>query len=84
MLLHGSFQMPKSGTYTLDYTKLHGGPYDGKTVLAVAQFCDNADCKGNQLPIYDIDESYNHVTVKSKPGSKWWYILSLAVPKESK
>lgn len=77
----GSFVMPKSGTYTLDYLKIHAGPYDGKTVLAIPQFCDNAECKGNQLPIYDVDESFDHITVKSKPGSTWWYRLSLAVPK---
>jgi hypothetical protein len=78
----GSFVIPKSGTYTLDYTKIHAGPYDGKTVLAIPQFCDNKECAGNQLPIYDVDENYDHITVKSKPGSKWWYRLYLAVPKE--
>lgn len=78
----GSFVMPTSGKYTLEYLKIHAGPYDGKTVLAIPAFSDNAESKGNQLPIYDIDESFDHVTVKSKPGSTWWYKLYLAVPKE--
>jgi hypothetical protein len=82
MTLDGSFVMPRSGKYTLRYENIHAGPYDGKTVLAIPQFCDNAECKGNQLPIYDIDESYDHITVKGKPGSTWWYHLYLAVPKE--
>lgn len=78
----GSFVMPASGTWTLHYAKLHAGPYDGKTILALPQFCDNAECKANKLAIYDIDESLDHITVKSEPGSKWWYTLHLAVPKE--
>jgi hypothetical protein len=35
---------------------------------------------GNQKPIYDIEESYDHVTLKAEPGTMWRFFLILAVP----
>lgn len=35
---------------------------------------------GNQVPIYDVDESYDHITVMSTPGMRWWYSVTIAVP----
>lgn len=57
--------------------------YGKKDIPVAPQFCDHESCAGgNQEPIYDVDESYDHITVKAKPGTHWWYTVTIAVPKE--
>lgn len=76
--------MPATG-YTVRYRDLHPADYNSKKFPVVPQFCDHKGCDGgNQEPIYDIDESYDHITVKAKPGTHWWYTITIAVPKEDK
>jgi len=76
----GEFTVPKSGTYSLNYQSLYPAKYDGKTVKAVAQFCDNKGCtRANKAIITVADESYTHITIKAKPGSHWWYVCVIAV-----
>lgn len=79
----GEFTMPRSGTYTLDYTKLYPGNYNGTLPVAAPPAFDDRKKPGhgNQTPIYDVDESYDHITVQAKPGTKWFYTIVIAVPK---
>jgi hypothetical protein len=79
----GDFVLPKSGKWILRYESLYPGKYDGQSVLASCAFDDRIKPGyGNQIPIYDIDESYDHISVQAKPGSHWWYSCTIAVRKE--
>lgn len=80
----GDFVMPKNGQYLLEYKKLYPATFDGKTIVADAPIFDDRlkPGHGNQLPIYDIDEGLDHVTVQARPGSHWWYTVRIAVPRE--
>ena len=81
-IFRGKFTMPQGG-YTIFYRDLFRADYMGGKVPVVPQFCDHWPCDGgNQNPIYDVDESYDHITVKAKPGTKWWYIVTIAVQKK--
>lgn len=82
----GDFVMPASGKYTLRYTTLSCDlgkpPQEYRNVPVAPLFCEHKDCAGgNQEPIYDVDESYDHITVQSKPGTHWWYAIVMAVSK---
>jgi hypothetical protein len=79
----GNFTIPKNGQYRLDYKNFYPGQFDGKTVIAAPPEIMEHEDYGlpNKTPIYVVDESYDHITVKSKPGTTWWYKIYLAVPK---
>lgn len=76
------FTVPKSGKFTLEYDQLYPATYDGKTVLASPTFRDRKEAGfGNQVVIYDIDESFDHITIQAKRGVHLWYHIIIAVPK---
>lgn len=76
----GNFTVPKSGQWTLKYESLYPGTYDGKILKASPQFCETPECNGNRTPIYVVEESYDHITVKAKPDTKWFYSCIIAIP----
>ena len=39
---------------------------------------------GNREPLYVKEESFKHITVAAKPGTKWHWRLDIAVPNEGK
>ena len=77
--------MPDSGRYTVDYNKFYPADYLSIKIPAACSFRDHkVDVSGNEKPIYDVDESYDHITVQAEPGSHWWYSCTIAVPKVPK
>lgn len=82
----GDFVMPLVGQHTIRYAHLvcEGNvkpPQDYKDTPVAPQFCDRKECRGNKEPIYVVDESYDHIIVRAKAGTHWWYTVLMAVPK---
>jgi hypothetical protein len=77
------FTVPKTGEYTVDYKSFYPGKYDGKTVIATPPNFRDRKREGtsNKAPIYDVDQGLDHITVKAKPGTHWWYSFYVAIPK---
>ena len=82
MTFEADFTVPKSGIYTINYAPFYPGNYDGKsTIAATPEFDDRmSPGHGNQIPIQEVEEGFDHFTIKTKPGSHWWYRLIVAVP----
>jgi hypothetical protein len=74
---YGTLQFPNSGVATIDYQKLYPGDY---TKIPVR--CGYPDF--THPPLYVVEETFDHVTLKTKPGYKLKWRCDMAVPKAVK
>jgi hypothetical protein len=78
----GEFTVSKSGKWTLDYRKFYDADYTFGKIPVSCAFRDRKETGfSNKEPIYDVDESYDHITLQAKVGSHWWYECKIAAPK---
>jgi hypothetical protein len=73
----GDFVLPKSGRWTIDYQKLYPGDY-----TKIPTRCMFQDLTDSKAPFYDVDESYDHITIQSKHGHRFHWSCTIAVRKE--
>lgn len=69
----GELVFPKSGIAMIDYQKLYPGDY---TKIPVR--CGYPEA--SHPPLYVVEESFDHVTLRTKPGYKLKWRCDMAVP----